>query len=289
MPPGADSTLNQHQARYYQTYMAAQCPAHMLTTATNRITWRDSAGIVVAAYYRQGTRSFGPSVPILAQETLLVLTRALQNQHFQKAATRLTHEERQCLAGTTTDKVPEAIFRIGMDSMRKAIMQHAMLLDETPYTSAVALVQGLIQSGIFLSIGIDNYWELQASTAKRGMVDGHFETVGGRIRFSRETHETKRAMKRAKMREAREIMSRAVQVEDYSVEGAIQRYARELDQIAEQYARLPEAEYPYCLGMMPHAPTSTTAQPTRALDVIAPRFLEVFALLAATIRMQPVR
>jgi hypothetical protein len=278
--------LTRQQHEYYQKHMAAQCPVSMLTTATNQITWYDSAGLLNASYYRQGTKICGPIVPIVAQETLLVLARSLHNAEFQAQVAQLTPEERRLLAGTTTDKEAEAIFHESIESARKAIVQHALLIDETMYTTPAEFVWGMVQSGIFLAIGANNYWDLQASTAKKGMVYGHFEVKNGNTRLTHETTTTKRAMKYAKIQQTKEVMYQALQDEGMSVEAALQKYAHEQEQVIEQYVQLPDGEYPYCLGMMPHQLAAHPGQKIRALNALAPRFAETFEYLVTRIHIE---
>jgi len=66
-------------------------------------------------------------------------------------------------------------------------VQHAYLADQTPYRTPTEFARGLRDSGIFAVTGSTWYWELQASTFRRGMIPVSFVTAGdGTIRYPAE-------------------------------------------------------------------------------------------------------
>lgn len=270
------SHMTKQQDKYFSTYMAPEAHSGLITSATNYIFWNDSDGVINVGFYKDGENSLGPVVPIAARETMLVLTHSLQNPNFQSAVANLSEEERAVLEGTTTDKTPEAIMRVGFDSAAKAVVQHALIADETPFRTPQAFVRGMLDSGLFRAVATNYYWELQASTNKRKMVTGHLETTpNGRVRFTGETMQAFRGMKERTIFDAKAIAHKAVVDEGLDMGEAVSKYHGQLDEAAEQYMRLPNGEHPYCLGMMPHRLPDSDKRET-AFDYVGERFVATF-------------
>jgi len=77
-------------------------------------------------------------------------------------------------------------------------VQHAYLADQTPYRTPAEFARGLRDSGVFAVAGSTWYWELQASTFRRGMIPVSFVTAGDRtVRYPAEVAAMLRAMKNA--------------------------------------------------------------------------------------------
>jgi copper chaperone CopZ len=251
LTPARGSHLTAAQHRYLDSFMRP-CPAALVTSATHRVTWNDSDGIPNVAY--TGPSTLGPVVPVAARETTLALWRALAaDEALHARIARLSEADRQVLAATTTDAEPEEIFRIGVEATARALIQHAYLADQTPYRTPAEFARGMRDSGIFAVVASTWYWELQASTVRRGMIPVSFVPgPGGTVRYSAETAAMLRAMKDATIAEAHAVMARATTEEGLSVEQAVLKYHHELDLIARQYALLPEGGQPRCLGQMTH-------------------------------------
>jgi len=228
------------------------CPEALVTSATHRVTWHDSEGIPNVAHC--GPSSLGPAVPIAARETTLALWRALDaDTGLADRIARLGPGDRAVLEATTTDVEPLEIFRIGVEATARTLVQHAYIAGQSPYRAAAEFARGLRDSGIFTVVSGTWYWELQASTFRRGMIPVSFVPgPGGTVRYPAETVAMLRAMKEATISEAHAVMTRAVTGEKLTVAGAVQKYYHDLDQIAKQYALLPEGEQPRCLAQMPH-------------------------------------
>ena len=228
------------------------CPAGFVTSATERVTWNDSDGIPNVGH--AGPSSLGPVVPIAARETTLALWRALAADDALVArVARLGPGARQVLAATTTDREPAEIFRIGVEATARTLVQHAYLADQTPYRTPADFARGLRDSGIFAVVGSTWYWELQASTFRRGMIPVSFVPASdGTVRYPPEVVAMLRAMKTATIAQAHAVMARATGAEGLTVSEAVRKYHHELDLIARQYALLPGHEQPRCLGQMVH-------------------------------------
>ena len=251
MTPEPGSHLTLPQQTYRQSFMQP-CPPGFVTSATERVTWNDSDGIPNVGH--AGPSSLGPVVPIVARETTLALWRALAGDDaLATRMARLRPGARQLLAATTTDREPAEIFRIGVEATARTLVQHAYLADQTPYRTPAEFARGLQDSGIFAVVGSTWYWELQASTFRRGMIPVSFVTAGDRtVRYPAEAAAMLRAMKNATIAQAHAVMARVTGAEGLTVQQAVRKYHHELDLIARQYALLPGHEQPRCLGQMAH-------------------------------------
>ena len=252
LTPTPGSHLTASQQRYLTSFMRP-CPEALVTSATHRVTWHDSDGVPNVAH--AGRSSLGPVVPIVAREATLALWRALAaDAGLAARIAGLRAGDRAVLEATTTDTEPLEIFRIGIEATARTLVQHAYIAGQTPYRTAVQFARGLRDSGIFAVVASTWYWELQASTFRRGMIPVSFAPgPDGTVRYAPETLAILRAMKEATIAHAHAVMARAVTEETLSVIEAVQRYYHDLDLIAKQYALLPEGEQPRCLGQMTHA------------------------------------
>ncbi|MDX6280908.1 MAG: hypothetical protein QOH03_1979 [Kribbellaceae bacterium] len=111
-----DSHLTKAQLSYLETGMRP-CPAELVTSATHRVMWNDSDGVLNVAHCGPG--GFGPIVPIAARETVLVLRRALA---AQVAAEALSDAELATMAATTTDRDPVQILSVGLETTARALV-----------------------------------------------------------------------------------------------------------------------------------------------------------------------
>lgn len=243
--------LTSAQRGYLEAYMRP-CPPSLVTSATHRVTWADSDGIPNVAH--AGPSALGPVVPIVARETTLALWRDLAaNGDLAARIAGLDAAARRALAATTTDQEPMEIFRIAIEAANRTLVQHAYLADRTPARKPADFARLLRDSGIFGAVASRWYWELQASTFRRGMIPVSFVTQSdGSVRYSSETLATLREMKERTIADAREVMARATGEEGLTVHEAVQRYHHELDIISKQYALLRPGEQPRCLGQMTH-------------------------------------
>ena len=83
------------------------------------------------------------------------------------------------------------------------LVQHAYLADQTPYRTPAQFARGLRDSAIFAVISSTWYWELQASTFRRGMIPVSFGPgPDGTVRYTAETVAMLRAMKEATIAQA---------------------------------------------------------------------------------------
>jgi len=252
LAPAPGSHLTSAQQGYLTSYMRP-CPAGLVTSATHRVSWDDSDGIPNIAH--AGPSSLGAEVPIVARETTLALWRDLAaNDALAAAVARLSGDARRALAATTTDQEPMEIFRIGVEATARALIQHAYLADQTPYRTPSQFARGMRDSGIFGVVASTWYWELQASTFRRGMIPVSFVAApGGMVRYPPGVVTMLRAMKAATIAQAHAVMAEATSEEGLTVAQAVRKYHHELDLIAKQYALLGDAEQPRCLGQMVHA------------------------------------
>ena len=157
------------------------------------------------------------------------------------------------LGASTTDVEPLEIFRIGVEAVARTLVQHAYVADQTPYRTPAQFARGLRDSAIFAVVSSTWYWELQASTFRRGMIPVSFGPgPDGTVRYAAETVAMLRAMKEATIAQAHAVMTKAVTEENLTVAEAVRQYYHDLDLIARQYALLPEGEQPRCLGQMTH-------------------------------------
>ena len=282
LAPAPDSHLTSAQQGYLTSYMRP-CPAGLVTSATHRVTWNDSEGIPNIAH--AGPSSLGAVVPIVARETTLALWRDLAaNDALAAAVARLGGDARRALAATTTDQEPIEIFRIGIEATARALIQHAYLADQTPYRSPSQFARGMRDCGIFGVVASTWYWELQASTFRRGMIPVSFVAgPGGTVRYPPEVVTMLRAMKTATIAQARAVMARATGEEGLTVPQAVQKYHHKLDLIAKQYALLGDTEQPRCLGQMVHTINGQrfSVQPG-AVETYVETFVRLLDLVAIT-------
>ncbi|WP_280422164.1 heavy-metal-associated domain-containing protein [Nocardia carnea] len=278
--PGSHLTFSQ---RLYLERFMQPCPAGEVTSATHRMTWTDSAGIPNTGFYRDD--GFGPRVPIATREAVLVLWEQIDAEGAlaERIAT-LGPEARDILAATTTDHEPIDIFRVGVESAGRALAQHALLAGRTPYSSPAEFARGLLDSGIFTAVATRWFWELQASTYRRGMIPVDLRvTGGGTIRYPEQTVATLRAMKDATIADAHKVMHRATTDEGLSVDEAIARYHDDRDLISRQYALLPADEHPVCLAAVTHR---AGGENYSLLPLVARQLVDMFSDLV--LRCEPV-
>jgi len=258
------------------------CPERLVTSATHRVTWNDSDGVPNVAHC--GPSSLGPVVPIVARETTLALWRVLAaSRELAARVAALDQGSREVLEATTTDVEPLEIFRIGVEATSRTLVQHAYLAAQTPYRGPAEFARGLRDSGIFAVVASTWYWELQASTFRRGMIPVSLAPgPGGTVRYAPETVAVLRAMKEATITEAHTVMRRAVTEENLTVAGAVQKYYHDLDLVAKQYALLPEGEQPRCLAQMPY---TIGAERFSVQPGVVTAFTETFARLLGLVRI----
>jgi copper chaperone CopZ len=249
--PAPGSHLTASQEGYLTSFMRP-CPASSVISATHRVTWNDSEGVPNVAH--AGPSVLGPIVPVVAREATLALWRALAaNEAMAARIARLDDAARQVLAATTTDAEPGEIFRIGVEATARTLVQHAYIASQTPYRTPAEFARGMRDSGVFAVVASTWYWELQASTFRRGMIPVSLMAgPGGTVRYTARTTATLRAMKDATIADAHAVMARATNEEGLTVAQAVQKYHHDLDLISRQYALLGEAEQPRCLGQMTH-------------------------------------
>ncbi|NUS42547.1 MAG: heavy-metal-associated domain-containing protein [Mycobacteriaceae bacterium] len=275
--PGSALTLSQ---RLYLERFMRPCRPDQITSATHRITWTDSDGVPCTGHY--GPSSLGPVVPIAAREALLALWRGLAaNTRLGEAALDLSDDDMDVLAATTTDTEPVEIFRIGFEAAARALAQHALLAHRVGHDDPAAFAEALHRSGVFATVAATWYWELQASTFRRGMVPVTLERNGsGVLRYSADTAALLAAMKRTTIAEAQETMRRAVDEEGLSPDRAVRKYHTELDLVAKQYALLDPGTAPRCLALMSHTVDGrlVTVLPT-AVEALVSTFTRMLGLV----------
>ncbi|MFE2996635.1 heavy-metal-associated domain-containing protein [Nocardia sp. NPDC059246] len=268
--PGSHLTLSQ---RLYLERFMRPCRADQVTSATHRIAWTDSDGIPNTGHYRVG--GLGAIVPIAMRETVLTLWHALQaDTALARRISELTPRDEAVLEGTTTDHEPFEIFRVGIEAAGRALAQHALLARWTPYRTPAEFAVGMRDSGIYGAVATRWYWELQASSYRRGMIAVTLTTQpDGTVRYSAETVATLRAMKDMTIEDAHRVIRRATHTEGLSVAEAITKYHDELDLISRQYALLPPGTRPACLAAMPH---QLDGEHYSILPVVIDTFTDVF-------------
>ncbi|WP_405137710.1 heavy-metal-associated domain-containing protein [Nocardia sp. NBC_01388] len=272
--PGSHLTLSQ---RLYLERFMRPCRADQVTSATHRIAWTDSAGIPNTGHFHSG--GLGPIVPIAMREAVLTLWHALgADTGLAHRISSLSERDRDVLAGTTTDHEPLDIFRVGIEAAGRALAQHALLARWTPYRTPAEFAAGMRDSGIYGAVATRWYWELQASSYRRGMIAVTLSTQpDGTVRYSADTVAILRSMKDSTIEDAHRIMRRATVSEGLSVPDAIAKYHDELDLISRQYALLPPGTRPACLAAMPH---QLDGAHYSILPVVLDRFTEVFTAIA---------
>ncbi|MFC9688817.1 heavy-metal-associated domain-containing protein [Kribbella sp. NPDC056951] len=246
----------------YVTKAMSPCPPYLVTSAAQRITWRDSRGIVNVAH----TGPLGAVVPVVAREATLELWARLENDaELERRTAELPESAIKLLAATTTDRTPTEIFRTGVDAAARTLVQHAFLVAQTPYGDAAELARGLGESGIFDAVATTWYWGLQASTYRRGMIPASLVTFAGRVRYSVDTVVALRAMKDAQLAHA----------QDDSLEplpsGA-------------QYSQLAPGQRPRCLARNPQVYDEGRMS---VLALVADTFVETFVRLLDHIEVVP--
>lgn len=275
--PNSHLTLSQ---RLYLERFMRPCRPDQVSTATHRIAWTDSDGIPNTGHYH--ARGLGPIVPIAMREAMLVLWHAIDaDTALAERVSVIPDRDRGVLDGTTTDHDPVDIFRVGIEATGRALAQHALLARYTPYRSPDEFASGMRESGIFGAVATRWFWELQASTYRRGMIPATLVTQrDGTVRYTAETVATLRAMKDTTISEAHAVMRRATTLEGLSVAAAIEKYHDELDIISRQYALLPPGTRPACLAAMPH---QLDGEHYSILPVVVDRFVDEF--IAALARL----
>jgi copper chaperone CopZ len=273
--PNSHLTLSQ---RMYLERFMRPCRPDQVTSATHRITWTDTGGILNTGHYHAG--GLGPIVPIAVRETVLILWHALAaDTALAGRIAALTAADHALLDGTTTDGDPIDIFRVGVEATGRALAQHALLSRSTPYRTPAGFAAGMRASGIFGAVATRWYWELQASSYRRGMIPVAFAVhPDGTVRYTAETVATLRAMKDATITDAHAVMRRATTTEGLPVPAAIAKYHDDLDLISRQYALLPPGARPACLAAMPH---HVDGGHYSILPVVVDRVVDVFTAVAA--------
>ncbi|MGK8524134.1 heavy-metal-associated domain-containing protein [Nocardia asteroides] len=272
--PGSHLTYSQ---RLYLERFMRPCRADQVTSATHRIAWTDSDGIPNTGHFRAD--GLGPEVPIAMRETVLALWHQLDTDPgFAARVAALGPGELAVLAGTTTDHDPRDIFRVGIEAAGRALAQHALLAAQTPYRDAAEFAAGMRDSGIFTAVATRWFWELQASTYRRGMIPVALVAQSdGTVRYTAETVATLRAMKDATITDAHAVMERATTAEGLTVAEAIAKYHDDLDLISRQYALLPADSHPACLAATPH---QLDGGHVSILPRLADRFVATFTEIA---------
>ncbi|NNH68781.1 heavy-metal-associated domain-containing protein [Nocardia uniformis] len=280
--PGSRLTLSQ---RLYLERFMKPCRPDQVTSATHRIAWTDSDGIPNTGHFHSG--GLGPIVPIAMRETVLGLWHALESDtELALRISRLSERDRAVLLGTTTDHEPFDIFRVGIEAAGRALAQHALLARWTPYRTPIEFAIGMRDSSIYGAVATRWFWELQASTYRRGMIAVTLASQpDGTVRYSAETVATLRSMKDMTIAEAHRIMRRATSVEGLSAPAAIAKYHDELDVISRQYALLPPGTRPACLAAMPHQLDGVHYS---VLPVLIDRFTELFCAISTRLTIAEV-
>ncbi|MBO0852793.1 MAG: heavy-metal-associated domain-containing protein [Nocardia sp.] len=277
--PEPDSHLTLSQRLYMESFMRP-CRADQVTTATHRVSWTDSDGIPGIGHFRRG--GLGPIVPVAAREAVLALWHSLDTDPALAQRIRaLDPADRAILAATTTDRQPLEILRVGIEATGRALTQHALLAEHTPYRDPAEFAHRMRDSQIFAAVATRWYWEQQASTYRRGMIAADLTCrPDGSLRYSADTIALQRTMKDATIRDAHEVMTRATTTEGLSVADAITKYHDDLDLISRQYALLPAGERPACLAAVPHR---LGGAHDSLLAEVTDRFVDLFTQIVADI------
>lgn len=274
--PEPGRALTESQRLYLERFMRP-CLPEQVTSATHRLTWTDSAGIPNTGYVHAA--GAGPELAVVARETVLALWRAVAGSGLAERAAALPAPDRAVLLGTTTDHEPVEIVRVGIEAAGRALVQHGLIAGDTPYRGIVEFATGLRDSGIFAAVATRWFWELQASTFRRGMIPVRLETLpGGRVRYTAESLALLRAMKDATVADAHAVMRRATTEEGLDTEAAVAKYHDDLDLISRQYALLAPGTVPAC-------PAAADTGGSSVLAAVVDRFVETFADLAGTVEL----
>ncbi|EGD42993.1 hypothetical protein NBCG_02748 [Nocardioidaceae bacterium Broad-1] len=260
--PEPGGPLTTGQRRYLESFMRP-CRPDQVVTATHRVTWRDSRGIANSGHIGPGP--LGPLLPIATREAVIAVGDAIAAADAVTARSdALGDDELDVLADTTTDQEPGEIFRVGAEAAGRALVQHGMLAGQVGIDDLVEFAEEMHASGLYGTVASTWFWELQASTYRRGMIPARLERSGGRLRYTQDTVTLLAEMKRRTIADAHEVMARARE-EGLGLRAAIQRYHVELDQISRQYALLPAEERPVCLGQRAHQVDGARVQPLAAV------------------------
>ncbi|GGK34876.1 heavy-metal-associated domain-containing protein [Nocardia camponoti] len=274
LTPEPGSALTQSQRLYLAGFMRP-CSPDQVTSATHRITWTDSAGIPNTGYYRVG--GAGPELSLLVRETILALWDSLAVEGA------ISDVDRAVLEGTTTDHDLREIFRVGIEAAGRAIAQHGLIADDVGYGGPVEFARLLGDSGVLATVATSWFWELQASTYRRGMIPVRLRAQpDGGVRYTADSVAVLRAMKEATIADAHAVMARATTEEGLSVEAAIGKYHDDLDLISRQYALLPAGAHPACLAASTQVVDGGSVN---VLSLVSARFLEVLGEVADAVRV----
>lgn len=274
------SHLTQSQRMYLERFMRP-CRPEQVTSASHRITWTDSAGVPNTGYFR--TAGAGPALAVVAREAVLALWRSLADAGLGERAASLTAHDHTVLTAITTDRDPHEIFRVGVEAAGRTLVQHGLIADDTPYRGITELAGGLRDSGIFAAVATRWFWELQASTFRRGMIPVRLASQpDGSVRYTAESIATLRAMKDATITDARAVMRRATTEEGLDIEAAVAKYHDDLDLISRQYALLAPGTRPTCLAA---APRTVDGAAVQVLATVVDEFVDVVAALADTVEV----
>ncbi|MGY0498859.1 heavy-metal-associated domain-containing protein [Nocardia sp. FBN12] len=280
LQPEAGAALTQSQRMYLERFMRP-CRPDQVTSATHRLTWTDSAGIPNTGYFH--TSGAGPELAVIARETVLALWHSLSASALPARAAALSAHDRGVLAATTTDHDPHEIFRVGVEATGRALVQHGLIAADTPYRGVAAFARGMRDSGIFTAVATRWFWELQASTFRRGMIPVRLATQpDGLVRYTADSIAVLRAMKDATIADAHAVMRRATTDEGLDTEAAVAKYHDDLDLISRQYALLPADARPACLAATQH---DIDGVAVHVLGAVADRFVETFAALAGSVEV----
>lgn len=262
LSPEPGGPLTTGQRRYLESFMRP-CRPDQVVSATHRITWRDSRGIANSGHIGPGP--LGPILPIAAREAVIAVGDAVAAADPVTARSdALGDDALDVLADTTTDQEPAEIFRVGAEAAGRALVQHGMLAGQVGIEDPVEFAEAMWDSGLYGTVASTWFWELQASTYRRGMIPASLEGSGGRLRYTADTVALLAEMKRRTIADAHEVMHRA-HAEGLGARAAVQRYHVELDQISRQYALLPAGERPVCLGQRAHQVDGQRVQPLAAV------------------------
>ncbi|MFF0543629.1 heavy-metal-associated domain-containing protein [Nocardia thailandica] len=275
--PGGHLTTAQ---RLYLERFMPPCRPDQVRAAAHRITWTDSAGIP-----NTGHCDDLPVIPLAVRETVLRLWAELDAGALAARSAAVTADDRAVLEGTTTDREPGQIFRVGIEAAGRALAQHALLLADTPHRDPAGFARALRDSGIFTAVATGWFWELQASTYRRGMIPARLRALpDGTLRYTADTAATLRAMKEATIADAHRVMRRATTEEGLSTEAAIARYHDDLDLISRQYALLEPGTRPSCPAA---APQHSGGGHAHVLGAVVDHFVETFARVVAHVEAVP--
>lgn len=249
--PAHGSHLTPAQHRYLEQYMSP-CAPEQIVSATHRITWTDSSGTPNTGY--ADPSGLGPIVPIAAREAVLRLWQHLaKSTELQERTAELSDADFAALAATTTDHDPHEILRIGVEAAGRALAQHALVATDVEIDDPKVFALAMQRSRLYATVASTWYWELQASTYRRGMIPVRLTTSpDGRIRYTSSTIALLSAMKKNTIADAQTVMHQAMFTEGLSPAAAIAKYHTELDVISRQYALLPADVQPICLAQQQH-------------------------------------